>query len=218
MDFTVLNPYLFDLNIDFTLANIKEYINKELGNVTPNLIVGISMGGLILPHIATNYPQAKLVFVASGTKIGSGSETFNKLLKFEQSKVGKLVLSLLQLSPILMMQIVYKTINPFKGAKEDKEKYDKDMQDNIYWMKRITVKRHLEIIELVCSLNTENIVKKLPNKVLIMYGQNDVLMPKNESKILSNTLHNSVLKNIRAEHFNVINQETLEYIKEFVND
>ena len=53
----------------FNVEGIKNKIQCELNGTVPDVIVGISMGGLIAPHLAKDYPTTKLIMIASGPKL-----------------------------------------------------------------------------------------------------------------------------------------------------
>ena len=65
-DYEVVIPNLYLIEESWDIGEISDEISDEIKGRCPDLIVGISMGGLILPHIAKRCPKSKLIFIASG--------------------------------------------------------------------------------------------------------------------------------------------------------
>ncbi|SRR3989344_3043342 len=78
--YTIICPYLFSDTFPFDLSGITKQVKLSLQGFNPDAIVGISLGGLILPKIARNYPKTKLIFVASGVTASLQSSVFRFLL------------------------------------------------------------------------------------------------------------------------------------------
>ncbi|KKQ91989.1 MAG: hypothetical protein UU16_C0013G0018 [Candidatus Woesebacteria bacterium GW2011_GWA2_40_7] len=84
--YTVFAPKLFTKDFVLKEPDAKKYIENLLGGKKPDVIVGISLGGLLLPKIAKDYPNAKLVFIASDPKIQPESVGFKSVLHLAKNK------------------------------------------------------------------------------------------------------------------------------------
>ena len=72
--YNIIAPYLFTSEFKLTKEETKKFIEDKLNNKTPDVIVGVSMGGLIAPQIASDYSKAKLVLVATGPYVKTDIE------------------------------------------------------------------------------------------------------------------------------------------------
>lgn len=106
-DYQVICPNLFDENIEFNLQNILKKTLHLLKGEAPYAIVGISMGGLILPHLTKEFPKSKLIFVASGANIKSESKIFNLLLQITNIRLFKIILDLIYKLPNIYFEKLY---------------------------------------------------------------------------------------------------------------
>jgi esterase/lipase len=215
--FITYTPNLFIDKEIFSAQNILNKILSISGGKNIDLIVGISLGGLVEPFIAKEYPKAKLIFISSGPYLKSKTKTFNYLISFANSKIGSSVLPLMIKMPNLFFRLLFKLANPFKGDKKNKKIYEKDMVSNIESIKRIPIKKEIEILKFVNETNNSDLLKKLTNKSLIFNGENDVLMGKNRGKKLNQLLHNSKLLVTDGSHFDSFTYDNLKQIDSFLN-
>lgn len=125
----VISPNLFAKEYTFTLKNSLRHVAIHLANKVPDVIIGISMGGLLVPQLAIQYPNAKVIFISSGPNLRSTSFVFNIALNFLVSPLGKGLASFLIKLPQPVLKIFYVLANPFKGNPTTKDLYLKDMQE-----------------------------------------------------------------------------------------
>lgn len=213
----VLAPYFFDEDYRCDLKGIKEEVTKKLEGRSPEVIIGISMGGLILPHIAGDFPQAKLVFIASGPFVKAEWEPFNFLLSIlNNSIILKILGKMANFLPENVFCSPYRFFAPFWGKTREIKAYLKDMRVNLNYLKEISPEREKQIIELVSSINNVNLLKKIKNRSLIFSGLNDQLMPVNLGRKLHHLLPNSELVITKGNHFNVFTEENLSDLDRFL--
>jgi pimeloyl-ACP methyl ester carboxylesterase len=216
--FRVIYPDLFDQRFEFTLPNLMHKIREMLDGEKPEAIVGISLGGLVAPYIASQFPDAKLIFVASAANMRSKSKVFNMIFSFAQNPIfmslPKYILNL----PNSQFEKIYKLVNPFKGDESGREEYERDTKANVEFIKSISVKKEMEIVNLVKSVDNRLLLKGMKNKTLIFSGEGDLMMPKEKGEELHRLLVNSELIVNKGEHFNVFGPKDLETVESFLEN
>ena len=214
--YKIVYPDLFDKRFEFTLPNLLHKVNEMLNNESPDVIVGISMGGLVLPYLARQFPESKLIFVASGANIKSKSNIFNTLFKIANTTFSKKLFKLFFELPDKHLESLYRLINPFKGNVENYEIYEKDTKENIAFIKSIPIEKELEIVNFVKNTNNRLLLQGLKNETLIFSGEDDLMMPKEKGIELKKLLQNSHLIINKGEHFNVFGKKDLKIVEDFL--
>lgn len=214
--YEVTYPNLFDERFEFNLGNMMYKVKESLDGKIPDAIVGISLGGLIAPYIATQYPNSKLVFVASAASLQSKSKVFNLVLWMTQIKFFMLIPKLIFNLPNDIFEKIYRLVNPFKGDENDREEYEEDTKTNVEFIKSIPIEKEMEIIKFVKDTNNKLLLKGLKNKALIFSGRDDLMMPLEKGRELNDLLENSKLIINDGEHFNVFSEKDLETVEAFL--
>ena len=215
-DYEVVIPNLYLIEESWDIGEISDKISDEIKGRCPDLIVGILMGGLILPHIAKRCPKSKLIFIASGayfkpdlllTKLGMVILK-KKLLRRFLVNIGNNI-------PLSMIGFLYSLFNPFTGEEKDREIYEKDMKLNLNEIKKHSFSKHLMLLDLVCKIDNRKLLSTIRNTALIFDGENDRLMG-GGGKEISKFLENSKLIVNKGEHFNVFDKRDLTEVKKFL--
>lgn len=214
--YRVVYPDLFDQRFEFTLPNLMHKTYEMLNGETPFAIIGISLGGLILPTIASQFPSSKLIFIATGTNMKSKSKAFNAAVFVVQNPLFNFISEYLLNLSNNHLEKIYRLINPFKGQEADKEEYERDLKANVEFIKTIPVKKEIEIINFRKQVNNRLLLKGMKNKSLIFSGEGDVMMPKEKGEELHSLLVNSQLIINKGEHFNVFGPKDLETVEKFL--
>jgi len=119
--YKVTTPNMFTENYVLSPENVLANVLTRLKGKELDLIVGISLGGLILPHMARHFPKAKLIFIASGPKLKSKSKKFNLTIKVIKLLLGLRVPAAIMKLPNFVITFFYRLANPFKGNVSRKE-------------------------------------------------------------------------------------------------
>lgn len=216
--YKILCPYLFDMKERLNKENVMRAVKQSLGEEKPDLIVGMSMGGLIIPWLALDYPKALLVFVATGVRLAPESGLFKFITKVASSPIGNLLIKLFLLAPESLLELGYKIVNPYKGTGEfDKKIYLSDLEENIKCIKNIPSNKHLEALNLIKNVNNSELLSKLNSEAIIICGDSDKLMTENGSLELKSLIKRSELIVVHAEHFNVLNENTISELMTMVS-
>jgi esterase/lipase len=217
-DYEVIAPKLFTRDFELTPDKSREYINQILNNKTPDVIVGISMGGLIAPVIAQDYPESKLVLIASNSKLKPDSKVFQTVLELAKNRKYLEILSLFRFLPQKVFTNIYSLFSPFQGTEDTRQAYLDDMKKNITYMLDIPVTEQVEIVKFVTSVDNTGLLKILENKTLIFQSKNDLLMsPVENENSLNNLLQNSILVETEGSHFNVFTEENFKQLDAFLD-
>src|SRR3990167_8346643 len=110
--FNVIAPNMFSRNYTFTPANVLQDVLIRLNGAKLDLIVGISLGGLIAPHVVRHFPEAKLVFIGTGPRLKSKSKNFNLIVNLGRILLNLGVANLLLKLPDGILRIFYRWANP----------------------------------------------------------------------------------------------------------
>lgn len=215
--FKVIYPDLFDSRFEFTPANLMHKIREMLNGENPHAIIGISLGGLVVPYIAAQFPDSKLVFIASAANLRSKSKIFNLVFTLSQNKLFMFIPKQILKLPSNQFSMIYKKVNPFKGSEDLREMYEEDTRANVEFIKSIPIKKEMEIINFVKSVDNRLLLKGMKNKTLIFSGEEDLMMPKEKGEELHRLLINSELIVNKGEHFNSFGQKDLEKVEKFLD-
>jgi pimeloyl-ACP methyl ester carboxylesterase len=216
--YLVVAPQLFIREFVLDENEAKNYIEKQLAGRKPDVIVGISLGGLLAPVFAKDYPNAKLVLIATGPKLEPQATGFRMLLDVAQNKRVLSLLNVLKFLPQKVLFSFYEFINPFRGNKNQREIYIKDMKDNFKYIISIPVEEESEIVNFVSSTDNTGLLKTLKNKAIIFAGHNDLMMPTNLGEEFHKLLVNSQLMLSDGGHFNVFTENSFRDLDNFLKE
>ena len=206
--YKIFAPKLFSSELDFNLKNSIQIIKETLGKDKPDLILGFSLGGLILPHIAKDYPKARLIFASTG--IGFYPNIVYRIgITIAATPLIYPGLFLLKLIPYSIFYFFYRILNP-AGKDDDKEWYEIDKELNYKSITSIPAKKQMQILRMIREIDNTNILKQIQNKSIVLGGENDKLMPISGSQNIHKLLKHSILVKVKKSHFSVIDIESLE--------
>lgn len=218
LGYKVVTPNLFSEKYTLTIENVLKEVERRLKREKPDLIVGISMGGLIVPFFAGKYPKAKLIIISSGPKLEAKSNGFLLTVKIAQLILGNCLFSFLPKVPSCIVKFFYKLANQFRGYERDREVYEEDTDMNVQCMKRISLAKEKQILDFVTQVDNTNLLRKLKNKTLIFSGEKDLLMTKDGGERLRRLIVNSELVVNTGSHFNTFTEKDLPKINKFICD
>lgn len=214
-NYRLIIPNLFDTTpLPYTVDKMIANIYSSLGKQKPDLIIGISMGGLLLPHLAKNFPQAKLVFIASGAKlqpIGLAKVLFSLLA----SPFGLPLIKLIYRLPSSLITWIYMHSRITQGG--DRYKALADMQKNLSEVKKYPPDNHASLMQCLAKLDNTQLISALPNRSLIFAGNKDIFFPPEISSQLHQSLTDSQIIWTPRPHFCVFGKEELLKLKYFIS-
>jgi len=162
----------------FSIEEVRHAVIQSLHERVPGIIVGISLGGLILPPLATLFPQSKLIFLATGPRLAFQNWVLRKALPFFGTATGSSVFSLLRKVPFDLFLSVYMFFGTrLVSIERSPDDLLHDMAENVKVLKDITPQFQRDIVRFVTSVDNADSLRKLPNKTLIISGSHDPLMP-----------------------------------------
>lgn len=216
--YEVLTPNMFTDNYVFSPQNVLSSVRQNLKGENLDLIVGVSLGGLIAPHIAKEYPKAKLIFIKSGPNLKSDSPIFNLFICLAKYKLGKSTLPLFLRLPDHLLTLFYKLANPFSGNDERKKQYEYNTSLDIRYIKNIPVNKEEELIDFAAKADNSGLLKQLENESIIFSGESDILMPPNQSRKLNKLIKNSKLFISKGGHFDSFIESDLKLVDKFLGN
>ncbi|MFH1398635.1 MAG: alpha/beta hydrolase [Candidatus Woesearchaeota archaeon] len=211
--YDITAPSLFS-GFTFKLENCIGHLIKSLHGNTPDVIVGLSLGGLIAPHIAEKYPGSKLVLVGTGTRFSPPSKLVKLIVTHR--KISLILFSIIKICPKSLLYFLYKSINPHITDALGTPTYHKDMEKNIVSLTQISNSKLNQILSFITTIDNQDICSRLSNPTLILGAQYDNMIGKSESILLSQKIINSKVDVIEADHFNVLSLDSLRIIDAFL--
>ncbi|MBN1169113.1 hypothetical protein JXA63_04450 [Candidatus Woesebacteria bacterium] len=216
--YKVFPPNLFSEDFLLTVENILEEVETQMVKEKPDLIIGISMGGLIVPYFAEKYPVSKLVFISSGPKLEARSKGFNLMISVANLLLRVKMFSFLIKLPDFIFKFFYKLSNPFNGNEDDRGLYEEDAEENISYIKSISLSKEREILNFVLGIDNTDLLVNLENETLIFSGEKDLLMTKGNGVKLHKLLRNSELVVNSGGHFNSFTEKDLLKFDRFIKN
>jgi hypothetical protein len=216
--YEVVAPYLFPAHMEFNLENLLKLIDKELDDRTPDLISGISLDGLILPHVAIKYPNAKLIFSTSAPYFAPNLPFFHKMLRLQVRLNTPILIRAVFMLPRKLLMLFLKGTYDFYGDKKMRITYETNTISYLKAILRIDPQRHLEMVKFVLGINNTELIKTLSNKSLIISATKDSLMPARLGKLLHKYLKNSTYFEVHESHLNFITNEESIALRKFLRD
>lgn len=192
-------------SVKLNSESINDLVTKELNGREVEVILGWSLGALVAPMVAINYPESKLILVAGG--VGNLSN-----LRFLKKVTNVLDLGL-ALPKDLLVQI-YGKINSVD--EHLKEKYNRQMGINIDFFRNLGSQRIDEIIDFLSTVHNGNLLKKINNKSMVVNGVNDKIFPIREGAKISRLLKNGRMMVTDGGHYNVLGEKELPVLREFL--
>lgn len=214
--YKVFSPWIFSNTFELTVGTANKYVLDSFRNRIPDVIVGISMGGLVAPQIAQLFPKAKLILIATAPKIRSNSKFFNFVVGLAKNKDLSKALEIVKILPEKFLYKFYEVVNPFRGSAKERPAYMKDMKQNFKYILEIPISKEREIVEFATSIDNTEMLKTLKNKTLIFSGENDLLMPQGEGAKLVDLISDSRLVVSKGSHFDVIAEPSFVEMKKFL--
>ena len=200
----------------FEINKTAEWIKKQLRGQKPDLIIGLSLGGLVMPHVAVNYPKAKLVFTATGERVKPSIYWLNILISLVASPVGKPIIYMLLGLPKNIVEWGYVKAQKITNIKSVKEDLTKRKKETVAALFSMDADRHRQVIEFLRKCDNTDLISKLPNNSLIISGSKDTLMPLSRGQQLIVLLKNGRLVITEGNHYGVMDKLAWEELRKFV--
>lgn len=216
-NYNIVAPKLFTNEFNLTVDDSKIYIKDKLNGVKPDVIVGIAFGGLVVPIIAQEYPQAKLVFIASTPKMKPESKSLKIIVDLAKNKNYFQILDKIKFFPQKIFFNVYNFIMLLSGSSDDRDRYLSDMKINIDYILDIPLSEESEVVKFVTTTDNTEILKSLKNKTIIFSGKNDLLMPNDNENGFKKLLKNSILIETEGGHFGVFTKDNFQDLHAFLD-
>jgi pimeloyl-ACP methyl ester carboxylesterase len=219
LGYSIIAPYLFSPKFKLTQTDVTEYVKKELEGRTPDVIVGVSLGGLLAPAVAREYPNARLVLVGTGPYIKIKTGGMNELIKIGKTPVFDIVYDLIEHVPTPLYALLYKMFNHPKMTPEEKLKLNEHIVKNWTSVRRVSENEDREVIDFLTSVNNTLLLKSLKNKTLIFAADNDSMMPPNLSRKMNHLIkHSRLVIGTGRIHYTVFDETDYKELGKFLLD
>lgn len=210
--FRVCCPYLIRNETKFSVGGIRKILAKSLAGRTPDVIVGISLGGLLAPMIATDYPNSRLVIVASGVCYSPD----NWVAKYGPKLCRAGLREVIRSFDRKLLLRAYKLINPNKSKKGERDQDDREIFNNMNRVLGLPDRRIREVIDFVYRVDNRELLPKIENKTIIFSGSHDTIMPCSQGRLMNHLVKNSQLFILGGRHHDLIGSGMLKILGDFL--
>ena len=205
--YAIISLYLFSSKFKLTQEDVKKYVDRGLNGREPDVIVGVSLGGLIAPYLAKDFLGAKLVLIATGPYV--------------RKKIPIALLPPIQWlivhMPVWIYSIVYKLFNRQKIKPEERKKLEEHIEQNWGHLKNISLNENKEVIDFLTTTDNRKLLQSLGNETMIIAG-NDNLMPLELSMEMKSLIKRSTLVSSgKRLHFEVFSEANYQQLTDFLN-
>ncbi len=129
-----------------------------------------------MPYISNQFPNCKLIFIATGAKFRPKSLSFKLLLRIVRWRLFPEPSKIISIFPKRILYFLYGMISPFANI-DEKWSYEKDRRENLRAVSKMTIKSCREIANMMERIDNTALLKNFDNKTLIISGKSDNLMP-----------------------------------------
>lgn len=214
-NYKIIMPNLLSDNFQFNIDNVSKIVDKELANEKLNVIMGISMGGLIAPYIAKRHPEAKLVLIGTGARFRTAIPIYNFLIRIVKKDRHPILIRIVKGVPKCLYRFIYKYFNR-KNLLTDSE-YKRRADEGWNGMTKIKLEKIKEVIKFVTEVDNSKLLTQLTNKAFIFSGRQDSVMPERLSRELNTLIPNSKIIVSDRLHYDVFTDEDCHHLDRFLN-
>lgn len=199
--YSIIAPYLFSPKFKLTDEEVKKYIDSELDGKKPDVIIGVSLGGLIAPYIGNEFPAAKLVLIGTGPYVRTET-ALDGLTKIGETPLSRPIFEVIKRTPTWLYSLIYNFVNHPNLSAPQRRELEAHIKKNWDCVTSIPYDEDKEVLDFLISTDNTSLLRSLKNKTLIFAGEKDVMMPVALSERLHNLIKGSEL---------VISTERLHY-------
>ncbi|MCK9368439.1 hypothetical protein M0R04_00460 [Candidatus Dojkabacteria bacterium] len=178
-------------NINVTVNSITKQLKFK-----PDVIIGISLGGLIIPKLIRFYPNSKYIFIATCPIFNPTSKLLLALLKLPKISIS-IFISFLKLIKLKLYRLLFK---------------DLSKAINYKLIQALNISYLISLIMYIKTANNIEILNCAKSSLYVIGGKGDEIMPVSNWNRIGNT---KVIQ-LNAKHHNVINSESLRRIGEII--
>jgi len=218
--YNVVAPYLFTEDLRLTGEDLKEFLEEKIGKeISSDVIVGVSVGGLIASQLAVHYHDAKLVMVASGPYVKTKVKILNKLLLAGKPIFLSLLFKAGSFAPTWFYSLIYKTLNCPKLTEKENLKLKSHIREIRSSFKSISVGSGKEVLRYIVRTDNSQLLRSLKNKTIIFSSESDIMMPIFLSAELNELIKNSkLIVNKNRLHYDVFNEDNFKDLDDFLEN
>jgi pimeloyl-ACP methyl ester carboxylesterase len=211
--YNVIAPYLFDECQKISREDISTTIETKLEGRQPEVIVGISMGGIVAQWMAEKYPQSKLILVASGARI-QPKGLLVKLWDWTGLRWVSWAVSGVFRLPENWLVKGYNKASPWVGQmyKTDEE----NLRTNLGYARKIHPRKQWESILMLKETDNRKLLGQLKNTTLVLNGADDFLMPPELGQEICEKMDNGYQTVVPGSHFDLLNDRAMKEIEMFL--
>lgn len=212
-NYKIIIPPILTPEVDLNIDSVKNFVRKQLDGQSPDVVVGISMGGLLAPHVAADYPNSRLLLVATGPYLRTKNRMYNFAVKLEKQDKLLLLIRLGKMLPKGLFRIIYRIYNKTHDKSVSTDELERRADEDLDAFSSIHISKLREVLDFAVDINNSKLLQKLNNQTLIIAGKNDSMMPLELSEELRRLIKNSKLVVSDGLHYDVgahLDEKTLD--------
>ncbi len=215
--YTVIAPYLFNPRFKLSQKEVNRYVESELSGKKPDVVVGVSMGGLLAPALAKEYPKAELILIGTGPYIKPQSTTMNLFVKVAKSSFFDKLHKLIELTPSPVYTFLYKVFNHPPLSESEKEELAEHILKNWQCIKSVPESEDREVVDFLTTIDNSTLLHSLKNKTLIFAADGDSVMPLTLARKLNSLVKKSkLIINKGTIHYTVFGKDNYKDLDDFL--
>lgn len=183
-------------------------------DIKPDVIIGISIGGLLATQLAQKHPRAKLILIGSGYKLSTSIPIYNWLIQLEAKDKKMFLVKLSKKVPPSLFNILYRLFNWSREISG--EEYERRAQETFNGFIKTSTHDLKQLIKFATTTDNLKILPSLNNQTMIIAGEKDNFMPLSHSKLLNGHIKNSQLLINSGLHYDGIGVNEIMELNKFL--
>jgi len=214
-NYRIVAPDLFDKKNILHFPALHAHVRNLLHGIHPDVIAGISIGGLIAPSVAAHYPEAKLILICSGPYIKTDVSIYNTLIRLESKDPACALVRIAKLVPGGAYRWMYAKIHR-RDASIPKFVIQTQADKNLKGFRSIPISKVQEALRFVTRVDNTHLLRHLPNDTLLIAGSSDKIMPLHLSLEMNRLIPRSQLIYADRSHYDVFTEKEFCHLEIFL--
>ncbi len=216
-NYEIYMPYLLSNDYKFNPIHVVEEISSHLRGRKPDVIIGISVGGIFAPYLASRFPDAKLILFNTGSHIETGVRLYNKAINIIKNDKNLKLIKILRKTPKWLFRLLYSATN-FREIRNKNVNLYKRADEAYNTAFSIPLSKLHEILEFLNNDDNSSILKIINNRTIIVSSKVDNIMPLKNGESINNLIKNSKLIINERLHYDYYVEEDCKILDDFLTN
>lgn len=200
--YSVEFPLWFEYGKEFNIDQVSQNIINQFKGKEIDLIVGISMGGMISGRVLKALNPKKLILIASGPHFKPSEMAAKKIMNLNKS--------------LLVPSLILLKVTAFIYSLFDKRFKTSSDIINVFFdtriIKKLSIRYYISLVEYIKREDVSQQFKDFNGQIYSFSGKNDSLMPYENLESFENIKKYL----IHSKHSHVINDKSIAIIRNLI--